>query len=1001
MNRKNRVIVAAGLLAALSAPCMAQSQNSSLVRDGLLSECRALFSGGNYEQTAKVLERIDGLDSRSGQDVTEELDYMRAVVSAKTNLVRSSDALSAFQKKYPQSIYRDRILSLQGMALMADGEFASALDCFDECDVMRLGQAERQQTELQHAIALFRCGNIDEGLRMLDANERIGADTTNPDGVFYRAYADYLNGQTDKAKLGFRRSLNGKHDTEARLYLAEIDAGQGKPQTVAVYLDEIKPNASDSSVNKEIDRLMGEYWYRDGNSEKAIGRLEAYVLAADSLAQPYDLYLLGMSYYNRSDWENAIKYLAVASEGNDETAQNAAFHMGLAALKSGNKDLAGMAFQRATAIPGRDDVREKAMFNYAMVLQEASYSPFAESVTVLEGFLNDYPKSAYADRAASMLAQEYLHTSNYEAALKSIDRIKNPDRTIMEAKQKLLYRQAMDMMADGLYPEIPQVLTKAIGVGSYDQDVMDALYFWRGESYYRVGNMQQAELDYSRYLSRTSGRKAAYTDMAEYGLGYILFNDGNYQRALDYFRRTSSMTSTLSDEMVSDAMLRAGDCQLNLRMYEDAIESYRKSMDKSLSSNDYAMFQYGTVCGLMQRYPEKIEWLERVVNDCPTSQYVPSALFEIGRCYQQTGSPEKSVSYFKRITDMYPTSDLARRATVEMALVYYQTDKYDEAIEMYKKVIADYPGSDEARTAMADLKSIYVEKGDVSSFVNFSQSTPSGSVIAVGERDSLSYAAAESMFRRGDMDQALSLFHDYTRQFPDGAFLVDAWYYSAVIYQRQNDYERAMDNYLRVAGRPNNRFCQEALQQAASMSFAAGDWETALDTYMRLYELSLDAGTRQSCLVGIVLSAGQIDEYDAVLEYADAALATNPSRDRKNEISYWKAKALLAADRKADARPILEELSGDTRSRFGAEADYLLSQLLFDSGDTDAAQTNVMALVREGTPHTYWLARSFILLSDIYSSQGKDVEARQYLLSLKSNYTENDDIAQMIEERLK
>lgn len=1001
MNRKNRVIVAATLLAALGAPCMAQSQNSSLVRDGLLSECRSLFAGGNYEQTAKVLDKIGELDGRSGQTATEELDYMRAVVSAKSDIARSRDVLAAFQKKYPQSIYRDRVLSLQGMSYMARGEFASALECFDECDVMRLGRSDRQQTELQHAIALFRCGDVEEGLRMLDANERIGADTTNPDGVFYRAYADYLTGKPEKAREGFRRALNGKHDTEARLYLAEIDASMGKPQTMAVYLDEITPNAADSSVNKEIDRLMGEYWYRDGNSAKAVEKLGAYVQSVDSLAQPYDLYLLGMAYYNQSDWDNAVKYLSAASEGEDETAQNAALHMGLAALKNGNKELAGMAFHRASMVPGRDDVREKALFNYAMVLQETSYSPFAESVTVLETFLNDYPKSAYADRAAGMLAQEYLHTSNYDAALKSIDRIKNPDRTILEAKQKLLYRKAMDMMADGLYPEVPQILTQAIGVGNYDQEVMDALYFWRGESYYRIGNMRQAELDYSRYLSRTSGRKATYTDMSNYGLGYILFNGGNYQRALDYFRQCSSMTSALNDEMVSDAYLRAGDCQLNLKLYDEALESYRRSMDKSLSSNDYAMFQYGTVCGLMQRYQDKVEWLERLISDCPTSQYVPSALFEIGRCYQQDGSPEKSVSYYRRIADMYPSSDLARRAMTEMALVYYQTDKYDQAIEMYKKVIADYPGSDEARTAMADLKSIYIEKGDVNSYLQFSQNTPGSTGVAVGERDSLSYAAAESSFRRGDMDQALSLFHDYVRQFPEGAFLVDAWYYSAVIYQRQNDYERAMDNYLRVAGQTNSRFCQEALQQAATMSFAAGDWETALDTYLRLYECSLDAERRQSCLVGIVLSAGHIDEYDAVLEYAGAALDSNPSRDRKTEISYWQAKAMLATGQKADARPVLEKLSSDTRSRFGAEADYLLSQMLFDNGDTEAAQTNIMALVREGTPHTYWLARSFILLSDIYSSQGKDVEARQYLLSLKSNYTEKDDIAQMIEERLK
>ena len=53
------------------------------------------------------------------------------------------------------------------------------------------------------------------------------------------------------------------------------------------------------------------------------------------------------------------------------------------------------------------------------------------------------------------------------------------------------------------------------------------------------------------------------------------------------------------------------------------------------------------------------------------------------------------------------------------------------------------------------------------------------------------------------------------------------------------------------------------------------------------------------------------------------------------------------------------------------------------------------------TPHTYRMARSFILLSDLYSTQGKSMEAKQYLLSLQNNYDGDDDIAGMIDERLK
>lgn len=104
----------------------------------------------------------------------------------------------------------------------------------------------------------------------------------------------------------------------------------------------------------------------------------------------------------------------------------------------------------------------------------------------------------------------------------------------------------------------------------------------------------------------------------------------------------------------------------------------------------------------------------------------------------------------------------------------------------------------------------------------------------------------------------------------------------------------------------------------------------------------------------------------------------------------------------AEAVKAWETLAKDTDDLYGAKSAFYLAQHYYDADQLKKARTSVEKLIDSNTPHNYWLARGYILLSDICRKQGETFEANEYLKSLKENYPGTEsDIFMMIDERLK
>ena len=94
-------------------------------------------------------------------------------------------------------------------------------------------------------------------------------------------------------------------------------------------------------------------------------------------------------------------------------------------------------------------------------------------------------------------------------------------------------------------------------------------------------------------------------------------------------------------------------------------------------------------------------------------------------------------------------------------------------------------------------------------------------------------------------------------------------------------------------------------------------------------------------------------------------------------------------------------LAENTSSKEGAEAKFRVADLLFKQNKVDESEKVIFDFVDKGTPHQFWLAKSFILLADIYASRGEYFQAQQYLEGLLENYEEaNDGIHQEATSKL-
>lgn len=220
-----------------------------------------------------------------------------------------------------------------------------------------------------------------------------------------------------------------------------------------------------------------------------------------------------------------------------------------------------------------------------------------------------------------------------------------------------------------------------------------------------------------------------------------------------------------------------------------------------------------------------------------------------------------------------------------------------------------------------------------------------------------------------------------------------------------NNYDQAYNYAESLLERyPDSEAAPDALLIRADAEAASGKTEAALASYTSLAERAANPSQLSRARMGMLRAATDLGRNDVALDAADRILASTAtgSADR-NEVLMLRGLALDRLGRHDEADVQWEELiKADPDDINAARAAVERATSMYDRGLTADAHKAVDSFINSNPPSQYWLARAFILLSDILRAEGNDFEAQEYLNSVRSNYPGDEtDIMQMIDSRLK
>ncbi len=612
------------------------------------------------------------------------------------------------------------------------------------------------------------------------------------------------------------------------------------------YAEQAKKELTDLSVLSTYPFIgqvlleLGQIQYEEKDYELARRTLErADREAMDAVTTTRIQLLLGATYMEHGLYDKAAASYSRA----EEMAQNSSeifmpsknWYISEAKLKQGISLV--HANRSAEAIPfllayiGSNESGRKgdeAMF----WLSEAYYrSELLQNAIETYSSLNDiYPNSKRRQEALYGLGWSYFRMKQFTNSSQNFDRL------IREFPNTKYATEVLTRQGDGYfyiknYGKAADAYKKAAFSDPTSEEGQYASY-QLSYSLYKLGRYEQAISSLLDFVRKYSDSKLAPYSL--YLIGWIRFQQKNYNEAIDDFQYL--VQAFPQSGLLARVHYAIADCYYNQEKYEEAMNKYKfvvlgypsnplapeamKSVQQCLlllgrEEEAAAILDTFIVSNTNTPYVTDFKWkridmfysggkytdavnaIQSVISENPKSPKIPEAVYWMAKSYANMGENEKAIGTFNRIRKEYPDSEYASLAMLEEGLLYKKMANMVSSDSVLVRLQELYPQSEHAAQAGFERAIMKYNTGDTASSIAIYRTVAdSFPANKFGEQSRYRLARYYLSIEFNDSARAELKFLAESEFNPGLA--AEALYRIGQTYLRDEDYEMAMESFLKV-----------------------------------------------------------------------------------------------------------------------------------------------------------------------------------------------------------